>query len=74
MEYILRKMEITTLEQRVELDDLGYDQTPEQIRHRIQMSAELGGWDTHVKSHQTVLIEVGEDDGYGSKRIGNWSE
>ena len=72
MEYILRKMEIETLEIRVDIDDTE-DQTPQQIRRRLTLAAELGGWDTSVTSNQTVLVEV-NDSAVGSKRLGNWND
>lgn len=75
MEYILRKTTINTVEIRAEIDeDQMTGKTPEQIRDELNTLGYLHGWKNPVESHQTVLIEIGEDTGVGSTRIGNWTE
>lgn len=65
-------MELRTLEKRIDLEDTE-GQTPEEIRYRMRVAAEMGGYDTNVTTNQTVLIEV-NDSAVGSKRIGSWDE
>jgi hypothetical protein len=74
MELILRRMEINTIEKRLELDDdKAGEMSPNELRREIEMLTDLHGWDTNVTTQQVVLIEVLEDEGYGSKRLGNWN-
>ena len=72
MEYILRKMKITTTELHVDIED-GDDMSPDELRMEVELLADLHGWDTNVTSHQTVLIGINESV-VGSHRIGNWND
>lgn len=72
MEYILRKTTINTVEMRAEIDEEG--KTPEQIRDELATLGYLHGYLRPVESHQTVLIEIGEDEGVGSKHVKSWSD
>lgn len=68
-EYILRKTTLVTHEIRSEIDD--DDTSSDDLRNAMNILGQMHGFKT-TTSKQTVLIEVLEDEGAGSRLVGKW--